>query len=247
MNSDVVVSFFDYSGNAVREWAELGYEAMCFDLAHKVKTYEPVGSAGGGIWYVPADLSPDGTGWDIARRMVGIKRTPAMVFGFPPCTDLAVSGAKHFATKWTADPTFQVRAVAMARQVEDMAKMWGSPYVIENPRSVLSTLWRKPDHKFDPCDFGGYLPADDAHPTWPDYIAPRDAYTKDTWLWAGGGFVMPNTIRVEPEVLERVTKSGRTIRGSRQFMKLGGSSFKTKTIRNETPRGFARAVLIANI
>lgn len=32
------------------------------------------------------------------------------------------------------------------------------PYMIENPRSVLSTQWRKPDHSFDPWEYGGYLP-----------------------------------------------------------------------------------------
>jgi hypothetical protein len=33
---------------------------------------------------------------------------------------------------------------------------------------------------------------------------------------------------------------------SRQFKKLGGNSLKTKNIRSATPRGFARAVLIAH-
>jgi len=33
---------------------------------------------------------------------------------------------------------------------------------------------------------------------------------------------------------------------SDQFKKLGGKSLKTKNIRSATPRGFAKAVMIAN-
>lgn len=33
---------------------------------------------------------------------------------------------------------------------------------------------------------------------------------------------------------------------SRQHLKLGGRSMKTKNIRSATPRGFARAVFLAN-
>lgn len=77
--------------------------------------------------------------------------------------------------------------------------------------------------------------AKEAHPKWPDYIAPRDAYPKKTCLWTGGVFVMPATLPVTPE-------DGH----SRQHLKLGGKSMKTKNIRSATPRGFARAVFEAN-
>lgn len=240
-----VVSFFDYTGHAVRPWAEAGYTCICADIQHKIKTFEPMGRKGGGTWFLPADLSPDGEGWNTIRSMVG-KRPVVMVFGFPPCTDLAVSGARHFAKKAKDDPAFQQRAVAMAVAVADWADTFNAPYVIENPRSVLSTQWRPRDHSFDPYHFGGYLPEDDIHPRHPKYIAPRDAYTKDTWHWTGNGYRHPPARPVEPEILERVTRSGRTIRGSRQFMKLGGSGMKTKNIRNETPRGWALAAFQAN-
>lgn len=49
--------------------------------------------------------------------------------------------------------------------------------MLENPVSTLSTYWRKPDHTFDPCDYG-------------------DGYTKKTCVWCGGGFVMPPKNRV---------------------------------------------------
>jgi hypothetical protein len=93
-------------------------------------------------------------------------------------------------------------------------------------------MWRKPDYYFDPCDYGGYLPEDDQHPLWPDYIAPRDAYTKKTSLWTGGSFKMPEKRQVEP------LSPG----ASQQYRKLGGKSQKTKNIRSATPRGFAKAL-----
>ena len=106
------------------------------------------------------------------------------------------------------------------------------PYFIENPVSVLATMWRKPDYRFHPYEYGGYIPDDQAeHPRWPEYIAPRDAYPKNTCLWTGFGFVMPWTDPVEPE-------QGH----SRQHLKLGGKSQRTKDIRSATPRGFATAV-----
>ena len=109
------------------------------------------------------------------------------------------------------------------------------PYMIENPVSVLSSLWRKPDHVFHPCAYGGYLPENDKHPVFPDIIPPRDAYSKKTCLWTGNGFVMPEPNQVLPE--------GDSNPG---WAKLGGKSSRTKMIRSLTPRGFAKAVMLAN-
>ena len=55
----------------------------------------------------------------------------------------------------------------------------GAPWMVENPVSVISSHYRKPDFTFDPCDYG-------------------DPWTKKTCLWTGGGFVMPPKRRVEP-------------------------------------------------
>lgn len=241
----MVLSFFDYTGHAVRPWAEAGYECLCFDIQHPQDNARTEYVGGGSITYLYADLEYNSPDWHRIREMVEGRKI-VFVFGFPPCDDLAVSGARHFAGKLRSDPQIQKRATSRAVTVENVADYLGAAYVVENPRSVLSTLWRRPDHKFDPCDYGGYLPDDDVHPRWPDYIAPRDAYTKDTWLWTSANFVMPQKRRVEPEILERTSRSGKVIRGSRQFMKLGGKSLKTKNIRNETPRGFSIACFLAN-
>lgn len=170
----------------------------------------------------------------------------AFMFAFPVCTDLAVSGAKHFARKERERPGFQQRAADYAKWCGDLGDMLGCPYLIENPVSVLATLWRAPDHRFDPCDFGGYLPEGDEHPRWPEIIPARDAYTKRTCLWTGGGFNMPPAKRVDPVTCSYTKADGKVTKGSPMFGKLGGKSAKTKNIRSATPRGFARAVFLAN-
>lgn len=209
-----------------RPWAEAGYDCWCFDILNDGR-YEPVGR--GGIHYVAGNV------WD-SWVIEFIKALhPEMVFGFPPCDDMATCGAKHFARKLKADPLCQRRAAELAKRVETIAGLCGARWCAENPRSVLSTLWRKPDHKFTPWQYGGYLPLNDVHPRWPEFITARDAYPKETWIWSGGGFVMPLPLPV-------AVNPGYSL----QFRKLGGKSAKTKQIRSETPRGFARAVFLAN-
>ncbi len=96
-------------------------------------------------------------------------------------------------------------------------------------------MWRKPNYKFNPFEFGGYLPVNDIHPQYPEYITPRDAYKKKTCLWTGGGFELPALKEIPP-----LDMKGQG--GSNQHNKLGGKSLKTKNIRSATPRGFAQAV-----
>lgn len=94
---------------------------------------------------------------------------------------------------------------------------------------------------FDPCHYGRYLTYT-PHPRWPEYIPPRDAYTKKTGIWGGNGFIMPQRAPVPPVVIEY--ENG--VKGAPQFAKLGGKSRKTKQIRSEGPRGFLFAVMLYN-
>lgn len=228
----VVVSLFDESGNMGRPWAERGAIVHCFDILNRDRdpVVEFVGE-GGFIFYHAHDLTNDENLERIADSL-----GPDIVFGFPPCTDLAVSGAAHFEAKRAKNPRFQDEAVALARQVEKLGNLCRVPWFAENPVSVLSTLWRKPDYSFHPYEYGGYLTEAEAHhPRWPDYIAPYDRYRKKTCLWTGNGFKMPDPKSV-----------GDPGSDSDQHKKLGGKSAKTKQIRSETPRGFAKAVMEAN-
>lgn len=72
-----------------------------------------------------------------------------MVVAFPPCTDLCVSGARHFARK-IADGTQQ-------RSIEFFMKFANADcekIVIENPIGIMSRLWRKPDQIIQPWQYG---------------------------------------------------------------------------------------------
>jgi len=72
-----------------------------------------------------------------------------VVIAFPPCTDLAVSGAKHFAQK-QADGR-QQKSIAFF----EFFTYLKTPHVaIENPIGIMSTLWRKPDQIIQPWMFG---------------------------------------------------------------------------------------------
>lgn len=157
----IMVSCFDHSTVMAKPWAEAGFDCYCVDVQH------PAGQArGGNITRVGADildwLPPPG---EIAFAAF-----------FPPCTDVAVSGARWFRDKGLGR---LVRSLALFKRSVDLAELLRCPYLIENPVSVVSTYWREPDHLFDPCDYG-------------------DPYTKRTCLWTGGGFVMPTKGRVEP-------------------------------------------------
>jgi hypothetical protein len=238
----VVLSLYDYTGEALRPWAEAGYSCYAFDIQHIIDgsfSNTQFFAGGGSITYRHADLHNHETLNAIQDEF----SDKHVVFGmaFPVCTDMAVSGAAHFKRKAEVNPSFQTEAVSYAMWCAKLFNSMHIPYFVENPVSVLATKWRKPDYSFHPYEYGGYIRDDDAeHPRWPEYIAPRDAYKKKTCLWTGNGFVMPTKVAVDCE--------GYHGNGySTAMMKLGGKSQRTKDIRSATPRGFAKAVCDANI
>lgn len=225
----IVVSLFDESANMVLPWAKAGHECHCFDLQNQdVKVSRPEWSGGSITWH-HADLH------DVAVWEKIMKLRPNILFAFPPCTDLAVSGARHFAAKAAANPDYRREAMALVYVAKSLAEYLACPYMIENPVSVISSEWRKPDHIFHPFEYGGYVPIPEAdHPRYPGIIPPRDSYTKKTCLWTGNGFKMPKPNPVSHHGVNH------------GWLKLGGKSARTKKIRSETPRGFAIAVMEAN-
>jgi hypothetical protein len=69
----------------------------------------------------------------------------------PPCTDTAVSGAKHFEQKKLDGR--QYKSVAFFMQI--VRRSEHIPRVcIEHPVSIMSSLWRKPDQVIQPWQFG---------------------------------------------------------------------------------------------
>lgn len=204
MSKKAAIFLCDESGNMARPWAAAGFDCWCVDLAHPVRKVRTDGP----VRFVYGD----------ARSWVPPVRDIAFVAAFPPCTHLAGSGARDFETKGLRLLT---DSLDLFNACLHAATWSGAPFLVENPRGVLSTHVRKPDHEFDPCDYAGYL--DDPAP---------EAYTKRTCLWTGNGFRMPPPRRVEP------------VLGSRMHTLPPGRDRQRQ--RSLTPRGFAQAVFEAN-
>jgi len=93
-------------------------------------------SGGHPEWHIQGDvLEQLDKGWD-------------MVLAFPPCTDLAVSGARWFKEK-RADGR-QQRSINFFLAFTRLDCKW----VIENPVGIMSTHYRKPDQIIQPWQFG---------------------------------------------------------------------------------------------
>lgn len=229
----LVFSMFDGSGYAALPWAKAGYKVICFNAEEGDHgTYQDVRVSHPNIEYVNAWIDSDFR----HRAQMEFYGKPDFIMAFPPCTDLANSGSRHWKRKAELNPKFQTEAANTCRIAADIADHFGVPYMIENPVGKLSTLWRKPDHKFHPCDFGGYIHIkDEAHPAFPDIIPASDSYYKKTCLWTGNGFKMPEVLPVEPDSKDNPG-----------WAKTGGKSARTKLIRSLTPRGLAIAVWLAN-
>lgn len=198
----IALFLFDYTAAAAKPWADAGYTCYCVDVQHEQGERRE-----GNIIKVGADIHT----WMPPRGDI------AFVAAFPPCTHLAVSGARWFKGKGLRALADSISLFAKAA---DICEWSGAPYFIENPVSTISSYWRKPDYAFDPCDYAGY---EDGH---------DDLYTKKTCLWAGGGFVMPEPKRLDPSD------------GSRMHLMPPGPD--RQNLRSATPAGFARAVFEAN-
>jgi hypothetical protein len=115
----------EYSGIVRDAFAAMGWDAWSCDLL-------PSERAGN---HIQGDVLPLlGQGWDL-------------MVAHPPCTHLAVSGARWFKDKRVE----QLQALDFVRQ------LLGAPIpriALENPVSVISTKIRKPDQVIQPWQFG---------------------------------------------------------------------------------------------
>lgn len=117
------------SQEVCKAFRALGHEAYSCDI-------EPC-SGGHPEWHLQCDaLELLKMRWD-------------MILAFPPCTDLAVSGAKWFAEK-RADGRQQKSIDFFLR----FANADCPRVAIENPVGIMSTQWRKPDQIIQPWQFG---------------------------------------------------------------------------------------------
>jgi hypothetical protein len=89
--------------------------------------------------------------WHLEQDVLPLlKENWDMVIAFPPCTDLAVSGARHFSKK--------IEDGRQQRSINFFLKFTNLPHIpkvaIENPIGIMSSKYRKPDQIIQPYEFG---------------------------------------------------------------------------------------------
>jgi hypothetical protein len=148
----------------VQPWLDAGYECWIVDISHKAGAHR--------------DKNLVRVGADVRTWMPPLQEYE-IVFAFPPCTHVAVSGARWFKQKGLRK---LAEAIDIFGACVNICQWTGAPWMVENPVSVISTHFRKPDYTFDPCDYG-------------------DPYRKKTCLWTDNGFVMPEKKPVQPSMI----------------------------------------------
>lgn len=115
----------EFTGTVRRAFRELGHNAWSCDIL----------PAEDGGPHIQGDVRQVlGDGWDL-------------MIAHPPCTHLAVSGARHFHRK----------QVEQAEALEFVRTLMDAPIpriALENPVSVISSRIRKPDQIIQPYQFG---------------------------------------------------------------------------------------------
>jgi len=116
----------EYSGRVRDAFRALGHDAWSCDLLPSESDH---------AFHIQGDILPIlAKGWDL-------------MIAHPPCTHLAVSGARHFHRKQKE----QGEALEFVRLLMDAP----IPKIcIENPVSIISTRIRKPDQIIQPWMFG---------------------------------------------------------------------------------------------
>lgn len=144
-----------------------------------------------------------------------------LIIAHPPCTDLAVSGAAHFARK-RADGT-QQKSIAFFME---FVKADCEKIAIENPISIMSTEYRKPDQIIQPYQYGHHA-------------------RKSTCLWLKGLPKLIPTNIVDPGEID---KNGYSRGASADYATdengkiLAWNDPRTAIIRSKTFPGIAKAM-----
>lgn len=182
------------SGAVRRAFRKQGHDAISCDL---------LPADDGNRYHIQGDvLRRLGDSWD-------------MMIAFPPCTHLAVSGARWFKEKQADGRQQQGIDFFMALANADVPRI-----CIENPVGIMSTRWRKPDQIIQPWEHG------------------HEA-TKTTCLWLKNLPLLQPTI-VVGKGRRHITKSGRSLP---EWYNLPPSTDRWK-IRSATFQGIAQAMAL---
>lgn len=162
-----------------------------------------------------------------------------LMIAHPPCTYLAVSGARwmyhpddsHLPyDQRRPHPKHPNRRADQQAAVDFVLKLANAPIeriAIENPVSVLSTKWRKPDQIIQPWQFG-------------------DEATKSTCLWLKGlPHLTPTDIVGKGEFVEFVSAKGAKKRQPKWYVEAltkAKTPEERRTLRSKTFQGIAAAI-----
>lgn len=213
------------------ELRRLGHEAYSCDLQKC--------SGGHPEWHIMQDVLPLINGRCKFRTLDGVEHTVSskwdMIIAFPPCTHLAVSGARHFEKK-RADGR-QQRAVEFFCQflyadceriaVENPVGIISGDYIPEHFPNIAKTynLPRKPTQIIQPYEFG-------------------DPYKKTTCLWLKNLPPLTPTNIVEVcDIRQYVMKRGKNVGKVATFSDWINKCGKDRQkARSKTFHGIAKAM-----
>jgi hypothetical protein len=191
-----------------KELRKLGHEAFSCDLL-------PC-SGGHPEWHYQQDVfEVIDKGWD-------------MMIAHPPCTFLAVSGARWLYNKDGSKNT--ERWENQAKALDFVQKLMDAPIdkiAVENPISVISSQIRKPDQIVHPWMFG-------------------DKASKSTCLWLKNlPLLEPTNIVEKGEFIEFTSKKGVKKKQPKWYfdaLKNARTTAERRTLRSKTFKGMAEAM-----
>jgi site-specific DNA-cytosine methylase len=202
---NTIISLFDLTGTWSKPYRDNGYDVIQVDI----------------------QLGYDILKWDYKQVD---KNSVYGILNASPCTDFAISGARHFAKKDSNGQT--ENSIKVARKGLEIIDYFKPEFwVLENPMTRIHKLIPEigpVKFKFNPCDFAGYLPED---------LQDTERYNKATWLF--GNFNDPIKKRIDP-----LHKDSPIWKQNEHHKKPKGMSLQNW--RSKTPEGFAIAFYEAN-
>ena len=181
-------------------------------LGHKAYSCDILPCSGGHPeWHIQGDVEPL------------LKEEWDMIIAFPPCTHLAVSGARHFEQK---------RKDGRQQQGIDFFMLFANAkcdkIAIENPVCIMSSKWRKPNQIIQPFMFGH-----EAKKTTCLWLKGLPKLTPTNIVSEGEFYISPNGAKMPKWLSDPVDKNGK---------KIAYNSDEIKKLRSKTFPGVAKAM-----
>ena len=201
-----------------KELRRLGHEAYSCDLIDQ--------SGGHPEWHIMQDVLPFLNGSCVFTTTDGATHEVTgkwdMIIAHPPCTRLCNSGQRWL--YWGDEEYRAKKKKDQEDAIEFFMKFVNADcdkIAIENPSGIMSTLYRKPDFKYNPYDFEG------------------ETECKLTCWWTKGLPPLKPTRKVPLPKEERTQGIWKAHFGDK---KLAWNDPETARLRSQTPIGVAKAI-----